>query len=127
MRDDRSFAGPAPPAALFQFSRDGAADNPRRNLATYAEILLTDTYGGFEKLYRPNRKPAPITEAACRVHFRRKLFDLSAVARAPLAAEAVRCVDRGTRRRADSEGCLAAGRLLHRCTVVAPLVADLHA
>lgn len=94
VRDDRPFAGPAPPAALFQFSRDRTAEHPRRHLATYRGILQADAYAGFGQLYRPDRRPGPITEAACWAHFRRKVFELAEVARAPLAAEAVRRVDR---------------------------------
>ncbi|MFK4048185.1 IS66 family transposase [Roseomonas mucosa] len=127
VRDDRPFAGPAPPAALFHFSRDRTAEHPRRHLATYTGILQADAYAGFGELYRPDRKPGPIAEAACWAHFRRKVFELAEVARAPLAAEAVRRIDRVFDAERTVNGCSAANRLLHRQGVVAPLVADLHA
>jgi transposase len=127
VRDDRPFAGPAPPAALFQFSRDRTAEHPRRHLASYAGILQADAYAGFAELYRPDRKPGPITEAACWAHFRRKVFELAEIARAPLAAEAVRRIDRVFDAERAANGCSAADRLLHRRTVVAPLVANFHA
>src|SRR3712207_1743492 len=38
VRDDRPFAGPAPPAATFRYSRDRTGEHPRRHLAGYAEI-----------------------------------------------------------------------------------------
>ncbi|MBI0538392.1 IS66 family transposase [Roseomonas sp. KE2513] len=127
VRDDRPFAGPAPPAALFHFSRDRTAEHPRRHLASYAGILQADAYAGFGELYRPDRKPGPITEAACWAHFRRKAFELAEVARAPLAAEAVRRIDRVFEAEREVNGRPAAERLAHRTAVVAPLVADLHA
>jgi transposase len=44
-------------------------------------------------LYAAGRKPAPILEAACWSHGRRKFFDLAAASKAPIAAEAVRRID----------------------------------
>ncbi len=127
VRDDRPFAGPAPPAALFHFSRDRTAEHPRRHLAAYAGILQADAYAGFGELYRPDRKRGPITEAACWAHFRRRAFELAEVARAPLGAEAVRRIDRVFDAEREVNGSPAADRLQHRQTLVAPLVADLHA
>ena len=127
VRDARPFAGPAPPAALFQFSRDRTAEHPRRHLASYDGILQADAYAGFGELYRPDRKPGPITEAACWAHLRRKAFELAEVARVPLAAEAVRRIDRVFEAEREVNGCPVAERLAHRQAVVAPLVAELHA
>ena len=64
MRDDRPFAGPAPPAAMFRYSRDRTGEHPQRHLAGYAGILQADAYAGFGDLYDGKRKPGPITEAA---------------------------------------------------------------
>jgi transposase len=74
VRDDRPFGGPAPPAAVFYYSRDREGEHPQRHLADYAAILQADAYGGFAKLYDSKRKPGPIAEAACWAHGRRKLF-----------------------------------------------------
>src|SRR5215207_9040301 len=93
VRDDRPFGGPAPPAAMFRYSRDRTAEHPNRHLASYAGILQADAYAGYNALYAPGRKPGPISEAACWAHGRRKLFKLAEVDRAPLAAEAVRRID----------------------------------
>ena len=93
VRDDRPFGGPAPPAAMFRYSRDRTAEHPNRHLAGYAGILQADAYAGYNALYAAGRKPGPITEAACWAHGRRKLFKLAEVDRAPLAAEAVRRID----------------------------------
>jgi hypothetical protein len=45
------FAGRAPPAALFFYSRDRTAEHPERHLHDYAGILQADAYAGFNRLY----------------------------------------------------------------------------
>ena len=85
VRDDRPFGGPAPPAAVFFYSRDRTAEHPNRHLADYAGILQADAYAGFNDLYAAARRPGPVTEAACWAHGRRKFFPLAelAVRRSP--------------------------------------------
>ena len=104
VRDDRPFGGDAPPAAVFFYSPDRASVHPERYLAAYCGILQADAYAGFNKLYEPDRKPRPITEAGCWAHASRKLLelaDLAAKARnrnpttiSPIAFEAVQRVRR---------------------------------
>jgi len=93
VRDDRPFGGQGPPAAVFFYSpgRDGA--HPNRHLASYAGILQADAYAGFNDLYKPDRSPGPIAEAACWAHGRRKFFVLAELAKSPRALEAVRRID----------------------------------
>src|SRR5438034_329777 len=93
VRDDRPFAGPDPPAALFFYSRNRNGEHPNRHLAGYAGILQADAYAGFGDLYDAKRKPGPITEAACWSHSRRKFFELADLGKSPLAVEAVRRID----------------------------------
>ena len=106
VRDDRPFGGADPPAALFHFSPDRRGEHPQGHLAGWIGVLQADAYGGYGKLYLGERKPAPILEAACWAHARRKFFelaDIEAAARrraqkkvavmAPLALEAVRRMD----------------------------------
>jgi transposase len=93
VRDDRPFAGPAPPAAVFFYSRNRRGKHPARHLAGYAGILQADAYAGFGDLYDGKRKPGPITEAACWSHGRRHFFELADLRKAPLASEAVRHID----------------------------------
>ena len=71
VRDVRPFAGPAPPAAVFFYSRNRAGEHPLRHLAGYSGLLQADAYAGFGELYDAKRKPGPITEAACWSHGRR--------------------------------------------------------
>ena len=125
VRDDRPFAGPAPPAAVFFYSPDRTATHPVRHLAGYGGILQADAYAGFGDLYRPGREPGPITEAGCWAHGRRKLFELAEVAKAPLAVEAVRRIDAVFDVERGINGRPSERRLAVRQAHVAPLVADL--
>jgi transposase len=88
VRDDRLFAGPGPPAAVFFYSRDRGGEHPEQHLVGFAGLMQADAYAGFNRLYAAERKPAPIIEAACWAHARRKFFDL-----ARIASEAVTRID----------------------------------
>ena len=55
VRDDKPFGGPAPPAAVFYYSRDRAGEHPQAHLANYSGIFQADAYGGYGKLYEPGR------------------------------------------------------------------------
>jgi transposase len=125
VRDDRPFAGVAAPAAIFFYSRDRAGEHPCRHLAGYAGVLQADAYAGYGELYQPGRKPAPIIEAACWSHGRRKLFVLADLAKAPLAIEAVRRIDAIFDIEREINGHTAEQRLAVRRVQVAPLVAAL--
>src|SRR4051794_23634892 len=141
VRDDRPFAGPDPPAAMFYYSRDRSGEHPARHLAGYAGILQADAYGGYNKLYEADRKPGPIIEATCWAHARRPFFvlaDLAANARrkaqgkpasviSPLALEAVRRIDAIFAIEREINGHSAAERLAVRQARIAPLVAELEA
>jgi transposase len=93
VRDDRPFAGPDPPAAVFFYSRDRSGEHPEQHLASYAGLMQADAYAGFNRLYEANRKPGAIVEAACWAHARRKFFDLAQINKAPIAIEAVERID----------------------------------
>ncbi len=125
VRDDRPFAGPAPPAAMFRYSRNRTAEHPNRHLAGWRGILQADAYAGFNELYADDRKPGPILEAGCWAHGRRKLFKLAEIARAPLAAEAVGRMDAIFAVERTINGLRVAERLAARRERVAPLVAEL--
>src|SRR6266849_348187 len=93
VRDDRPFAGPDPPAAVFFYSPDRGGEHPERHLASYAGLMQADAYSGFNKLYQVGRQPGPIIEASCWAHARRKFFDLARINKAPIAIEAVERID----------------------------------
>ncbi len=85
VRDERPWAGPAPPAVLYCYSPDRRGEHTRAHLAGFQGTLQADGYAGFEGLYEGGR----VIEAACWAHVRRRFFDLHATGAAPLATEAV--------------------------------------
>jgi transposase len=125
VRDDRPFAGPDPPAAVFFYSRNRNGEHPARHLAGYAAILQADAYAGFGDLYDGKRKPSPITEAACWSHGRRHFFELADLRKAPLASEAVRRIDAIFAIEREINGRSAAERVSARRERIAPLVGEL--
>jgi transposase len=139
VRDDRPFGGPAPPAAVFYYSRDRGGAHPQAHLADYTGILQADAYGGYGKLYEATRLPGPITQAACWSHARRKFFvlaDLAANAQrkaqgktpafvSPVALAAVRRIDALFDIERDINGQPAGERLAVRQRLSVPLVDEL--
>jgi transposase len=85
VRDERPWAGPAPPAVLYRYSPDRKGEHPRMHLSRFQGALQADGYKGFEGLYQGSR----VVEAACWAHERRKFHDLHITGTAPLATEAV--------------------------------------
>ncbi|WP_050401733.1 IS66 family transposase [Bradyrhizobium embrapense] len=104
VRDDRPFAGPAPPAAVYYASSDRRGEHPQKHLAAFGGILQADCYNGFEPLFDPRKKVLPITPAFCFAHARRGFFELADIEKnaregnkgkpaSPIALEAVRRLD----------------------------------
>ncbi len=141
VRDDRPFAGADPPAALFHYSRDRRGEHPRSHLASWVGILQADAYGGYNELYREGRDPAPVLEAACFAHARRKFFELADVEGAarkrsrgqrtsmiyPIALEAVQRLDALFDIERAINGKTSAERRAVRQELSVPLMAELHA
>jgi transposase len=125
VRDDRPFGGSDPPAAAFFYSPDRGGEHPERQLADFSGIVQADAYAGFNRLYEAGRPPGPILEAACWAHARRKFFELAAVAKAPIAAEAVRRIDQLFAIERDINGRSVDERRRARQEKSAPLVAEL--
>ena len=140
VRDDRPFAGPAPPAALFHYARDRRAEHPRAHLATWSGLLQADAYAGYNELYAAGRLPGPVVEAGCFAHARRKFFELADVEGAarkksrgehagmayPIALEAVQKLDALFEIERTINGRPPVERLAVRIEHSAPLMDDLH-
>jgi transposase len=137
VRDDRPFAGGAPPAALFHFSRDREMAHPNRHLAGWQGILQADAYGGYNDLYRGDRDPGPVSSALCWSHARRKFFELADIKgnvqkgkpahdMSPVALEAVARIDAIFDIERQINRLDAASRLEVRQRLASPLVEDLH-
>ena len=141
VRDDRPFAGAAPPAAVFYYSRDRRGEHPTTHLRGWTGVLQADAYSGYGQLYAAQRQPAPVLEAACWAHARRKFFvlaDIAASARrkaqaktpaviSPMALEAVQRIDALFAIEREINGQGVDQRTTVRQELSAPLVADLQA
>ncbi|MCC8978519.1 transposase [Bradyrhizobium elkanii] len=138
VRDDRPFAGPAPPAAVYYASSDRRGEHPQKHLAAFAGILQADCYNGFEPLFDPQKKVLPITPAFCFAHARRGFFELADIEKnaregkrgkpvSPIALEAVRRLDVLFEIERAINGCGAEERHAVRQEKSKPLLGDMHA
>jgi len=125
VRDDKPFAGPAPPAAVFYYSPDRRGEHPQQHLTGWSGIMQADAYSGYNRLYAAGRKPEPIIEAACWAHGRRKFYDLAELQQSPIAIEAVRRIDELFRLEREINGLSADQRLAVRQERSKPIVDDL--
>ena len=89
-RDERPWAGDAPPAAWYQFSTDRKAERPRDHLQNFEGWMHADGYAGFEELYRSGK----VHEVACMAHIRRKFVDVHKAQGSAIAEEAIRRIAR---------------------------------
>ena len=85
VRDERPFAGTAPPAAIYFYSPDRKGEHPQTHLKDFSGILHADGYAGFNRLFESGR----IDEAACWAHVRRKFFDVFEAIKSPIAEDAL--------------------------------------
>jgi transposase len=127
VRDDRPFAGHAPPAAMLFYSPDRSGTHPEEHLAGYAGWMQADAYAGFNRLYEAARKPGPIIEVGCWAHARRKFFELARLKRAPIAIEAVEQIDVLFAIEREINGLPPQQRAAVRNERSRPLVTELHA
>ncbi|WP_244712615.1 IS66 family transposase [Rhizobium cremeum] len=137
VRDDRPFGGLSPPAALFYASRDRRQEHPERHLKTFSGILQADAYGGYNPLFKVDRDPAPLRQALCWAHSRRKFFVLADIAAnakrgskaapiSPMALEAVKRIDALFYVEREINGLAAEQRLERRRKDSQPLAEELH-
>ena len=140
VRDDCPFAGTVPPAARFHYSCDRRGEHPRSHLAAWYGILQADAHGGYCELYHEGSAPAPIFEAACFAHARRKFFELANVEGAarrksrgqlsdmiyPISLEAVQRFDALFDIERTMNGKTPAERLAVRQDLSTPLMAELN-
>ncbi len=85
-RDDRPWAGPDPPAAVYFYSPDRKAVRPATHLENFKGVLQVDGYAGFETLAANGE----VVLAACWAHARRKFYEFHQATGSPIAAEALR-------------------------------------
>jgi transposase len=91
VRDERTWAGAAPPAAFYCYSPDRKGEHAEALLGQCRGFLHADGYGGFQSLYMPDPKTGlpRLTEVGCWSHARRKVYEVYEATASPLAKEAL--------------------------------------
>ncbi len=122
-REQRPWAGPEPPAAVYLFAPDRKAERPVSHLQHFKGVLHVDGYAGFEQL----TASGDIVLAACWAHTRRKFYDVVEATGSPVATEALRRIGEIYAVEADVRGQSPALRLAVRLQRSTPIVAAFHA
>ena len=122
VRDERPWAGPAPPAAFYRYSPDRKGERPAEHLKLFSGILHADGYAGYERLYS---EETGIAEMACMAHVRRKLFDIAESTGSPVAKEALERIARLYAVEKQARGLPPGDRLALRQHDAAPVMDDL--
>lgn len=122
-REQRPWAGPEPPAAIYLFAPDRKAERPVSHLQHFKGVLHVDGYAGFEQL----TAKGDIVLAACWAHTRRKFYDVAEATGSPLAAEALRRIGELYAIEAEVRGQLPPHRLAARRNRSKAVVVALHA
>jgi transposase len=90
VRDQRPWAGPAPPGAVYKFAADWKQEHVHEHLRQATGILQADAYKGYAKLYEPQADcTVRLREAACWAHLRRDFHDLWTSTKSSIAREAL--------------------------------------
>jgi len=120
-RDQRSWGGPAAPAAIFVYAPDRKSERPAAHLENFSGILHVDGYAGFARL----RARGDVTLAACWIHMRRNFYEFFEATNSPVAAEAPRRIGELYAIEERIRGQSPALRLAERRTFSKPLVEKL--
>jgi transposase len=90
VRDQRPWAGQAPPGAVYRFAPDWKEEHVHEHLGQARGILQADGYKGYAKLYAATADgAAPLREAACWAHLRRDFHDVWSATKSEIAREAL--------------------------------------
>jgi transposase len=127
VRDERTWAGAAPPAAFYCYSPDRRGERAEALLGQCRGFLHADGYGGFNSLYAcdPKTGLARLTEVACWAHARREIYEVYEATAAPLAKEALDRIAELFAIEARINGRVPAERLAVRQQEAVPLLAEL--
>ena len=127
LRDERSWSGPAAPAAFYSYSPDRKGERAVALLGQCRGFLHADGYGGFNGLYKPDPQSASpsLIEVACWAHARRHLYDVHVSNGSPIAKEALERISELFGIEKVINGQLAEERLAKRQAEAVPRLADL--
>jgi len=120
-REQRPWAGPEPPAAVYMFAPDRKAERPVAHLQHFKGVLHVDGYAGFQQL----TANGDIVLAACWAHTRRKFYDVAQGTGSPIATETLRRIGELYAIETQVRGQSPAHRLAARRSQSKSVVADL--
>jgi transposase len=128
VRDERAFAGTAPPAAFYRYSPDRRAEHAAALLGSCRGFLHADGYAGFNALFVDDPKTGQprLREVGCWAHARRKIYDVYEETASPLAKEALERIAALFAIEERINGRPATERLAVRQQDAVPLLAELH-
>lgn len=90
VRDQRPWAGGAPPGAVYYYAPNWKEDHVHQHLRQTSGILQADGYKGYAKLYEPGADgKSRLQEAACWAHLRRDFHDIWTSSKSEIAREAL--------------------------------------
>ncbi|RVM83805.1 IS66 family transposase, partial [Sinorhizobium meliloti] len=88
VRDQRPWAGAAPPGTVYYFAPDWKEEHVHHHLRQTSGILQADGYKGYGKLYEPGADgTGRFREAACWAHWRRDFHDIWTSNKSEIARE----------------------------------------
>lgn len=124
-RDDRPWAGTAPPAIVYTYAPSRSAAAGLKLLAGYSGIVQCDGYAVYKQIADPRRQGGEITLAFCWAHLRRYFYDIAKGGNAPIASEALQRIAALYAIEAAIRGRCAEARRAARQAESKPLVAAL--
>jgi transposase len=120
-RDDRAWNGPEPPGVAFTYAPGRSGKYADDILQGFAGILQVDGYAGYNRLLK--RAEQNVGLAYCWAHARRKLFDVTENAIAPIAEDGLKQIAALYRIEKDIRGQSPEARLAARKERSAPKLA----
>jgi len=120
-RDERPWAGRAPPGVAYVYAPDRKHARPAEHLAGFSGILQVDGYAAYSEL----AQRGDVALAFCWSHVRRQFYEIQVKTPAPIAAEALVRIAALYAIEADIRGLAADERRQVRQRRTKPLVDDL--
>ena len=121
-RDERPWAGRAPPGVAYVYAPDRKHARPAEHLAGFSGILQVDGYGAYADL----AECGDVALAFCWSHVRRQFYDIQVKTPAPIATEALVRIAALYAVEAKIRGLTADERRKARQRHTKPLVDNLH-
>lgn len=116
-----------PPIIVFDYQTSRHGRHARNFLGEWRGSLCVDDYAGYDKLFKTDTDGAiPCIEVGCMAHARRKFFDLHVANDSPMAAEALRHIQRLYDVEEDAKRMSVPERQVLRLARSVPLLESLH-